>query len=215
MATSIVHFASENITTAFGSISYRVEADLDPDTYIWGGRDTSVYPYHPLDPIAGMYGLLHEDIQYDYCGDSDRPIPALQHLGDIETPDGRLIVFPNVMQHRTNSYNLLNTSRPGRRRFLKLHLVDAHYRICSTRNVPPQRHDWWYNAGLGRIDWESYDMPAELVLEIERLVGDPYINMEDARRFQEEFRAERKEKYEVLNKEGVERYRFALCEMDA
>ena len=29
---------------------------------------------------------------------------------------------------------------------LVLWLVDPNYRICSTRNVPPQRSDWWAEA---------------------------------------------------------------------
>lgn len=27
--------------------------------------------------------------------------------------------------------------------------MDPHYRICSTRNVPPQQESWWDGAGTG------------------------------------------------------------------
>lgn len=203
------------MTPDSGSISFRVEADLDPDTHIWG-KETGSRPYHPLAPLAGIYGFgSHEDIQYDYCGGPPWPSQAVQYLGDVKTPDGRLIAYPNVMQHRTNSYDLLDATRPGHRRLLKMHLVDPHYRICSTRNVPPQRQDWWYDAGMGRIDWQKYEIPPEIEAEIETHVGELPITMDDAERLREQFREERKKKYEVLNEDDVEQYRFALCEYDA
>ncbi len=65
----------------------------------------------------------------------------------MATPDGRLVVYPNVMQHRVEPCELADRTRPGRRRFLIIHLVDPHFRICSTRNVPPQQYDWWAAAG--------------------------------------------------------------------
>ncbi|RAL11493.1 uncharacterized protein BO97DRAFT_415078 [Aspergillus homomorphus CBS 101889] len=40
-------------------------------------------------------------------------------------------------------------SRPGRLRFVTLWLVDPHYRICSTQNVPPQ-DSGWLDTGLNK-----------------------------------------------------------------
>ncbi len=58
-------------------------------------------------------------------------------------PQGRLVAFPNVLETRINPFRLADRTKPGRFRWLTLYLVDPHYRVCSTRNVPPQQHDWW------------------------------------------------------------------------
>lgn len=73
---------------------------------------------------------------------------AIQHLGSVSTPQGRLLAFPNTLQHKVEPFELVDKTRPGHRRFLALWLVDPHYRICSTRNVPPQQQDWWA-GGVG------------------------------------------------------------------
>lgn len=65
----------------------------------------------------------------------------------MTTPQGRLLTFPNTLQHRVEPFELADKSRPGHRRFLALWLVDPHYRICSTRNVPPQQEAWWAESG--------------------------------------------------------------------
>lgn len=209
VATTVIYFSSENISP--GSMSFRVEADLDPGEHVWG-CDAKSNPYHPLTPLAGIYGCeSHRTLARIEDGDTlgDR---ALQVLGSVSTPDGRLLAFPNVMQHRTEAISLLDPSRSGHRRFLKLHLVDPHYRICSTRNVPPQGYHWWYEAGLGRMDWEGRDMPAELVMAIESFVGNSGfpIDFEEAQRLRDEVHNERRKKFERVQDE-VGRYSFLGC----
>jgi hypothetical protein len=67
--------------------------------------------------------------------------PSNQELGSVATPQGRLLAWPNVMHHKVEPFELIDPIRPGHRRCIALYLVDPHYRICSTLNVPPQRHD--------------------------------------------------------------------------
>ncbi|RAH42210.1 uncharacterized protein BO95DRAFT_467131 [Aspergillus brunneoviolaceus CBS 621.78] len=52
--------------------------------------------------------------------------------------------------------------RPGNLTLVKLRLVDPHYRICSTRNVPPQQHDWWASAAREAAQLDRR-LPPELV----------------------------------------------------
>ena len=63
-----------------------------------------------------------------------------------------------------------------------LSLVDPHYRICSTMNVPPQRHDWAREAD-GALQ-EAGDYVAG---------GKEYglVSMDEARRAKEEMVRER------------------------
>ncbi|KAJ5486768.1 hypothetical protein N7530_001068 [Penicillium desertorum] len=57
-------------------------------------------------------------------------------------PPGRLISFPNAFQRRMGPLQLQDKTKPGHCRFLTVSLVDPTYRLCSTRNVPPQQTGW-------------------------------------------------------------------------
>ncbi len=46
-------------------------------------------------------------------------------------------------QHQVSEFSLVDSTKPGYRRFLALWLIDPHRRIISTANVPPQQADWW------------------------------------------------------------------------
>lgn len=69
--------------------------------------------------------------------------PGVQDLGSVRTPQGRLLVFPNVLQHCVKPFRLADPTRPGHRKILAMFLVDPHIPVLSTANVPPQRKDWW------------------------------------------------------------------------
>jgi Protein of unknown function (DUF4246) len=65
-----------------------------------------------------------------------------QELGSVNSEEGRLITFPNTLQHKVSPFSLADPSQPGHRKILAMFLVDPHHRITSTANVPPQRQDW-------------------------------------------------------------------------
>lgn len=69
--------------------------------------------------------------------------PAIQDLGSILTRPGRLLAFPNVLQHQVQPFKLQDPSKSGHRKILAMFLVDPNIQILSTANVPPQRRDWW------------------------------------------------------------------------
>ncbi|KAJ6184217.1 hypothetical protein N7519_005518 [Penicillium mononematosum] len=56
---------------------------------------------------------------------------------------GRLLTFPNTLQHRVSPFSLADNTKPGHRKILALFLVDPNLRIISSANVPPQDELWW------------------------------------------------------------------------
>ncbi|KAL4923186.1 uncharacterized protein BDV17DRAFT_296611 [Aspergillus undulatus] len=85
--------------------------------------------------LQQVYGLL------DHI-DGRNTDSIKQELGSVETKEGRLITFPNTLQHRVSPFSLEDPTRPGHRKILALSLMDPHHCVISSANVPPQRGDW-------------------------------------------------------------------------
>lgn len=121
------------------------------------GRRTLV----EIDALTQIFGFpplhLYEDHQKE---------PAFQKIGSVTAPQGRLITFLNVMEHRLRKFKLVNPTITGHFRAVKLYLVDPHYRVCSTRNVPPQQHDWWAQAMTQNFFRRHPSMPQELIDQV-------------------------------------------------
>lgn len=87
-------------------------------------------------PTAHFYG---EDPVLSACQSG-----KYQSVGSVAlTPSGRMVAFPTVMEHRLRPFRLVDETKSGHLRWMTLYLVDPHYRVCSTRNVLPQQHEWW------------------------------------------------------------------------
>ena len=95
------------------------------------------YKSGELEAIADVFGF--DANQMCRCT-ADFPLPV-QEIGGVALPQGRLIAFPNTMEHRREPFRLEDPTKPGHHRWVTLMLVDPNYRICSTRNVPPQKAD--------------------------------------------------------------------------
>jgi len=67
----------------------------------------------------------------------------IENLGSVACTEGRLLTFPNLLQHRVEPFSLADPTKPGHRKILALFLVDPNIRIISTANVPPQQKSWW------------------------------------------------------------------------
>jgi hypothetical protein len=106
--------------------------------------------------MASILGFPPRDLSARFDGGM-----SLQTTGSVATPQGRLVIFPNVLEHRLKPFKLSDPTRSGHYRYIKLYLVDPHYRVCSTRNVPPQRLDWW--ADEVSKDLASFGLPRELL----------------------------------------------------
>lgn len=95
-----------------------------------------------VDALAQTFGLEWDDLDEDMPGNA----APYQTLGSVEMRQGRLITFPNVIENRLEPFELVDPTQNGHHRYITLYLVDPNYRICSTRNVPPQQHEWWAEA---------------------------------------------------------------------
>lgn len=68
---------------------------------------------------------------------------TFQNVGGVDTREGRLLTFPNILQHQVQPFELMDRTKPGHRKILALFLVDPNIKIISSANVPCQRKDWW------------------------------------------------------------------------
>lgn len=169
VATSIYYYDVENTTES--RIRFRQETDLEH-----GDMDYEQGEFEPLCEIFGTDSLVGE--------------PAVQEIGSIATPQSRLLAFPNTLQHRVEPFRLEDPKRPGHRRFVVMWLVDPNYRIVSTRNVPPQRHDWWKRDSYHRLGI-GHMLPAELADMVLEEVGEWPMGMEEAKKLRLELMDER------------------------
>ncbi|CAG7921996.1 unnamed protein product [Penicillium olsonii] len=132
-----------------------------------------------------------------------------QELGAVTCKEGRLLTFPNTVQHRVSPFSLADPSKPGHRKILALFLVDPHRRIISSANVPPQREDWGYEKeqAVGQV---LSRLPRELQDVIQ---GDssPLMTMEEAKEHRLELMKERGLSSKE-NNENFESGSFSLCE---
>ncbi|KAK1833711.1 hypothetical protein QBC39DRAFT_254200 [Podospora conica] len=93
---------------------------------------------------------------------------AVQRLGQVLTREGRLLVFPNCLQHQVQPFKLQDASRPGHRKILAMFLVDPHRPVLSSATVPPQRRDWWADevragGGLAMLPAEIFDLTVDAI----------------------------------------------------
>lgn len=139
-----------------------------------------------------------------YGGDN-----TTQHIGGVLCKEGRLLTFPNTIQHRVSSFSLTDPSKPGHRKILALFLVDPHHRVISSANVPPQSEEWAQEK-QGLVDQVLSRLPAELQSMVEKGL-DPLMTMEEAKKLRLELMEERGRDSAAANIE-FERGDFSLCE---
>jgi hypothetical protein len=136
-ATALYYYDQDNITDSY--LSFRQTIDAEAMT-----MKTAQHEYNSLEKY---YGVEQEG-------------PCLQELGKVLTREGRMLAFPNVLQHCVHKFRLEDETKPGHRKILVMFLVDPHIRVLSTANVPPQQGDWWQEE-VRRVKPFS-DLPQEL-----------------------------------------------------
>uniref|UniRef100_A0A0G4HK74 DUF4246 domain-containing protein n=1 Tax=Chromera velia CCMP2878 TaxID=1169474 RepID=A0A0G4HK74_9ALVE len=72
--------------------------------------------------------------------------PLNQLLGAVSTPEGRMLTFPNVYQHKLGSVDLAEGEPKGRRQMVVFFLVDPELPVLSSSTVPPQQSSWFGRA---------------------------------------------------------------------
>ncbi|KAI0792226.1 hypothetical protein C8Q75DRAFT_755011 [Abortiporus biennis] len=138
VATAIYYFDSQNIKD--DRLRFRHAVELETDEFA-------------QDDTAGahlMYGLHRDE-------------GMVQEAGDIATPPGRVLVFPNIYQHSIGSFSLEDTTKPGHRSILVFFLVDPTWRITSTAHVPPQDPSWYPSETMNLM---LQQLPIELRWEV-------------------------------------------------
>ncbi|KFY49141.1 hypothetical protein V495_00697 [Pseudogymnoascus sp. VKM F-4514 (FW-929)] len=211
VATAIYFYDVEN-TTAEIKISFRQRACMTEEYYHYNRTDWPSPPENfkvHREDIESMLG---------YKEKSNMGALTTQEIGHISAVQGRLITWPSTLQYcfetatQTNGASKISSSPslklpsplpsstptaskpalstfPGHCRYVMLSLVDPHYRICSTRNVPPQEHAWWAEEvhkilALCRI-------PLELAVMITEMTGGWPVSVDEVRLQQKQRNRER------------------------
>lgn len=169
-ATATYVYSSKNTTPA--SLSFRRRVHVEEASLAKG------YIQEP--PFAPeIYGAESGD-------------PVIQHMGDIELREGRVVTYPNIFQTRLLPFELKDPSKPGHVKLLTIHLIDPNRRMMSTAMVPPQQKDWWADE-IRRHNARIYRLPTEVWKKIVDMVEGYPICMDDAENTRREFMEERAE----------------------
>ncbi|KAH7402048.1 hypothetical protein DE146DRAFT_452216 [Phaeosphaeria sp. MPI-PUGE-AT-0046c] len=148
--TALYYLDSENIEDNHLSFRMMTPSDLGYDSKYAVGQQSFSW-------MEAVFGTALSGGQ-DAC---------VQNYGSVKTKQGRLLAFPNTLQHKVSSFGLIDPTKPGHRRFIALWLVDPGKRIVSTANVPPQQLSWYADDLLGAnaaARKEALEnLPAELV----------------------------------------------------
>jgi len=134
---------------------------------------------------------------------------SVQEIGDVVCKEGRLLTWPNILQHRVAPFKLADPTKPGHRKILALFLVDPHIRIISTANVPPQQRHWWAEevSKTGALASLSAELREHVISEVD----DFPIGMAEAKEFRLQLMEERSN-YVDAQDEAFRSYTFSLCE---
>jgi hypothetical protein len=173
-ATSLYYYDNDNIEDSW--LQFRQQTIDD-------SLSLKAYDQDDYEGVEEIYGVKQEET-------------TMQEIGRVLVRDGRLLAFPNVMQHRVAPFSLVDPTKPGHRKILALFLVDPWQRIISTANVPPQQKDWWAGelGDAGQLD----SLPADLLQQSDGVNGFPF-SMEDAKGIREELMKERSIYVEKVN----------------
>ncbi|KAG6827058.1 hypothetical protein H0H87_005682, partial [Tephrocybe sp. NHM501043] len=135
---------------------------------------------------------------------------SVQNVGAVDTPEGRLLTWPNVLQHQVQPFQLADPTKPGHRKILALFLVDPNIRIISTTNVPCQQREWWAEAINTKRSALS-NLPVEIRDHIVQDVEDFPISLQEAKEARLKLMEERSV-FVVKHDEEFNSHQFSLCE---
>ncbi|GLB35536.1 putative protein of unknown function (DUF4246) [Lyophyllum shimeji] len=187
-ASAIFYYSNENITTS--RLAFR--------------QQSRVYN-HDI-----SYAQDHHDWLDDVFG-CQQDEPGVQDVGSVDTREGRLLTWPNTLQHRVQPFELEDRTKPGHRKILALFLVDPNIRVISTANVPCQRRDWWSALIRRGQSAVAKRLPVELQDKIFEEVEDFPIGMEEAKEIRVQLMNERK-RFVYMHDEAFRQHEFSLCE---
>jgi Protein of unknown function (DUF4246) len=188
-ASALYYYDSVNITSSYLAFRQRSSTeDID--------NRKIRYPQNTSSWLTEVFG----------CEDQG---PALQYVGKVDTREGRILTWPNILQHRVEPFALADPTRPGHRKILALFLVDPNIRIISTASVPCQQKDWW--AADIRKKGALAVLPLELQDQVFNEVEGFPISLEEAKEQRLELMEERK-RFVFSHERSFEDSFFSLCE---
>lgn len=114
VATSLFYYSCSNITTS--TLSFRQASTAHQACSILYRQDQHEW-------ISEVFGCKQNG-------------PAVQDIGGVETWEGHLLTFPNILQHCVGPFKLEDPTKPGHRKIVALFLVDPYVKIISTAKVP-------------------------------------------------------------------------------
>ncbi|KAL3472540.1 hypothetical protein BJX99DRAFT_214159 [Aspergillus californicus] len=196
-ATAIYYYDSENITANTLAFRHRADTQYVFDVSYEQGYFEFLRAFG-FEPDAG-YGTSFNG-------------SFTQDLGGVSTCPGRLLTFPNTLQHRVSPFSLSDRSKPGHRKILAFFLIDPTRRVISTANIPPQREDWctaWKQAMDDVL--VARKLPPELRDMIYRDAAFQPMTMDEAKAYRLELMDERSANSENGNR-AFEVGGFNLCE---
>ncbi|KAJ8073725.1 hypothetical protein AAF712_003212 [Marasmius tenuissimus] len=188
-ASAIYYYDQSNITES--RLAFR---------QLTKGQDIEEMEYDQDD-----YGGLEELFGIEQSG------PYLLNLGSVSTKEGRLLVFPNVLQHQVQPFQLADPSKPGYRKILALFLVDPNIRTLSTANIPPQQRDWWAEVVGQDKSTRLGKLPAELMDHVVEMTDEWPISLEEAKKVREDLMHKRSMYVDKVNRD-YEQEGFSFCE---
>lgn len=178
-ATQICYLESENISTS--RLSFRCAVG-EPD-----------YEQNDNHGVLSIYGLENEK-------------HLINNTGSVLTRGGRSIAFPNLFQHKVESFHLDDPSKPGYRRILVFFLVNPDVEIPSTVDLDPKQI-YLYREELLKHD---NNIPNPIWDIIVIYSGNAW-TWEEACMHREKLMHERKYIQSNINDQYFER-QFSLCE---
>lgn len=191
VATSRYYYDVDNLESR---ISFQQENDL----YEWD--------YTP--ELFAIHKIFDIPYCFEYREHYDLPYPQkIQNLGSLEVKQGRFLAWPNTLRYKMQPFSLKDKSCSGHQRCVIIYLVDPHYRICSTRNVPMQRHDWWCEAALTPETAIAAKLPQEVVDIIMSETGDWPMGASEAAKHKKESEEERNFAIKAQT-EGISHHNF-------
>ncbi|KAH7009348.1 uncharacterized protein B0I36DRAFT_300409 [Microdochium trichocladiopsis] len=159
VAIALLAYDVDNVTDV--RVSFRQQTDIRENTYNYGQgglhQEAATFSVFKM-PAHTWFKASLEKALCDIFGFDEAEIAGhtptfpmeMQELGSVALAKGRLIAFPNTMEHRIGPFSLQDESKKvGHVRWITLMLVDPHYRICSTRNVPSQQGDFSREEAAG------------------------------------------------------------------
>ncbi|RXW20552.1 hypothetical protein EST38_g5302 [Candolleomyces aberdarensis] len=133
---------------------------------------------------------------------------GVQDVGSVETREGRLLTFPNILQHQVQPFELEDPTKSGHRKILALFLVDPNIRTLSTAYVPSQYLDWWQELATAELG----KLPLELRDQVFGGIEEFPIKLDEAKEIRLELMEERKN-FVLDHIRTVNRMNeFSLCE---